>query len=176
MHEKRRASHSPFSILHFTIYHCHRHTHKRCHNRRSDNPCRIHTPILPPVSWCQVRTKKYFNFFSKIYNLRLNIKPPLTESAKKGTGVYPLFFFLFFTEVTIPAPIPARAMIPAIINPVRFRRRAPPVHPTTTSERCLRETLRAARSLPTCQTFLLLKRFSAFVCTCPYLQQYITNL
>ena len=38
------------SIFYFTIHNRRQRTHKRGHDRRSDNPGRIHTPILLPVS------------------------------------------------------------------------------------------------------------------------------
>lgn len=57
------VNYSPPSILHLTIHHRHHRTHKRRHNCRCNDPCRVYTSILLPVSWCQVRTKKYFNFF-----------------------------------------------------------------------------------------------------------------
>lgn len=39
-----------FSIFYFTVHHRHRRTHKRCRNRRGNNPRRVHTAVLLPVS------------------------------------------------------------------------------------------------------------------------------
>ena len=49
----------PLPILPFTIHHRHRRTHKRRHNRRGNNPRRVHTAVLLPVSdhihWYQLQ-------------------------------------------------------------------------------------------------------------------------
>ena len=39
----------PLSILHLTIHHRHPRTYRRRHNRRRNDPRRVHAPILTPI-------------------------------------------------------------------------------------------------------------------------------
>lgn len=56
----------PLPIHHLTIYNRNNRTHCRRYNRRPYDRCRIHTPILAPIGWRQVRTKKFFDFFREL--------------------------------------------------------------------------------------------------------------